>query len=359
MIAMKISENLDLLAVGAIFLIACGWTLMLMMPREEQFEGQSFDFSAVQLSRVQVRFLGWVVEYDQASASDFSSNAAAFTWVSPTGMFIDEDGKLQGRMPGGISQAARNNGVLNLPLVANRNFNRQIAHKVLTDAETRSSVIDQLTRFIQDGEYDGVNIDFEDVPESDRDHLTDFMRLLADRLRPEGKLTTIDVPAKTYDATTGWAGAFDYRALGEICDLVIIMVYDYHWSTSGPGPISPLGWFEDVVKYSTSVIPKEKLVIGIPFYGYDWPAGGSATGLSFSQALAIAESVARPIAFDENSGEYTFAYSRGGVRREVWFQGAKSTELRLQLLGRYGLNQVAAWRIGQEDPRTWEVIGRE
>jgi len=353
---MKLSGNLHIVLIGGILLIATGATLFLVMRSDIQPEGESVNFSEVKLSGIDVRFLGWVVEYNQYSASDFEDHVEAFTWVSPTGMFVDEGMRLQGAPAEGVSQTARQRGVLVLPLVANRNFDAQIAHRILTDEAARGSVISQLVAFVEQGGYDGINIDFEGVPESDRNALTEFMRMLASVLRPKGKLVTIDVPAKTYDATTGWAGAFDYRALGEACDLVIIMAYDYHWSGGSPGPISPLGWFEDVVKYAVETIPRDRLMIGIPFYGYDWPAGGGGgRGVSFGQALQTAAETRSVVSFDNTSGEYTFAYMSGG-RREVWFQGAKSTELRLQIVRKHGLTQVAAWCIGQEDPRTWEVI---
>lgn len=355
---MKLQDNLGLIAVGIMLLSATALVVYLSMPREEPQVGEGVNFTDVTLSSIEVKFLGWVVEYDAFSGSDFAEHAGAFTWVSPTGLYIDESGRLGGEVASGILEPARRNGVLVLPLVANKDFNRQIAHRVLAEAEVRDSVIDQIDRLMEQGGYDGVNIDFEDVPEGDRDKLSQFMALLAGRLRPKGKLVTIDVPAKTYDATIGWAGAFDYRALGAACDLVIIMAYDYHWSGGPSGPISPLDWFEDVVKYASSVIPADKLVIGIPFYGYDWPAGGTASGLTFGRALEISMETNRSVRFDGSSGEYTFNYLRDGVRREVWFQGAKSTELRLQIVRGHGLDQVAAWRVGQEDPRTWEVITR-
>lgn len=354
---MRRSDNMTLALVGGLSLIVIVVTLYLSMPREEPVSGIGVNFTEVQLSEFRVKFLGWVVDYDPFSVSDFSSHADAFTWVSPTGLYIDEEYKLGGS-PAEVQLTARNESVMVLPLVANKDFNRAVVHRVLSDTQVRDSVIDQIDRFVGGGGYDGINIDFEDVPEGDRDLLTQFMQLLADRLEPKGKLVTIDVPAKTSDTTIGWAGPFDYRALGRICDLVILMVYDYHWSGGTPGAISPLDWFEDVIRYSSLVIPASKLVIGIPFYGYDWPSGGTASGVSFRQALDIAAQVKRPVRFSNGSGEYTFTYSKDGVNHEVWFQGAKSTELRLQVMQRYGLDQVAAWCIGQEDPRTWEVVAR-
>ncbi len=354
---MRRPANTTLALLVGVSLIVIVVTLYLTMPRQEPVSGPGVNFTQVNLSEYRVRFLGWVVDYDPFSVTDFSNHSGAFTWVSPTGLYVDEEYKLGGA-PADVTSTARNESVMILPLIANKNFDRSIVHGILSDTGVRDSVVDQIDRFVKAGGYDGVNIDFEDVPEGDRDLLTRFMQLLTERLRPEGELVTIDVPAKTSDTTIGWAGPYDYQALGQTCDLVILMVYDYHWSGGTPGAVSPLDWFEDVLRYSSSVIPASRLVVGIPFYGYDWPSGGTASGVSFQQALGTAEQVGKPVRFSNASGEYTFSYSKGGVDHEVWFQGAKSTELRLQVMQRYGLDQVAAWCIGQEDPRTWEVIVR-
>lgn len=356
MSAMK-RDNLGLIAVGVILLCTAALTIYLATPREEPSTG-GVNFTEVTLSSFEVKFLGWVVEYSNLSASDFAEHASAFTWVSPTGLYIDQNGDLGGAIAANVVSTAKDNGVLVLPLVANKDFDSQTVHKILVDAETRDSVINQLDSFIKQGGYDGINIDFEGVPEGDRDALTQFMGLLASRLRPEGKLVTIDAAAKTYDATTGWAGAYDYKALGGVCDLVIIMAYDYHWSGGPAGAVSPLDWFNYVVSYASSVIPASRLVIGMPFYGYDWPTGGTASGVTFSEALKISTQLNRTIRFDQASGEYTFTYVKDGIGREVWFQGAMSTELRIQIVKNHGIDQVAAWSIGAEDPRTWEVIRR-
>ena len=118
------------------------------------------------------------------------------------------------------------------------------------------------------------------------------MRELASILHSHGKIVTIDVSGKTWDDTSGWGGAWDYRALGEACDYVCIMCYDYHWSGSEAGPIGPLGWLRKVVKYALSTIPREKIVIGIPFYGYRW-LGRNGVGLTFDRRWTRPEALIR------------------------------------------------------------------
>ncbi len=311
-------------------------------------------FSSIKLNSYKVRFLGWLIENDEASLSSFRKSLKSITWVSPTSSYIDKGGKFVGRVSRSVVELARANNILVIPLVANRGFSREVAHEILTNQRIRDEVIGKLTSFVVDGGYDGINIDFEGVDPSDREALTEFMRLLSIKLHEHQKIVSIDVPAKTYDSKDGWSGAYDYKALGRYCDYVVLMVYNYHWSGSSPGPISPLSWLRKVLNYATSTIPKEKIIVGIPFYGYDW-SGGRGSGITFSEAINLAVSTGSKVYFDENSGEYYFR-AQG---HEVWFQGAKSTDLRLNVIvNEYNITNIAAWRLGAEDPRTWEVIQR-
>lgn len=101
---------------------------------------------------------------------------------------------------------------------------------VLSDPKLREKVVNQLLSLVLERNYDGVNIDFENVPPEDRGNLTEFMRLLYERFHTHGKLVSIDVPSKTREEYIGWTAAYDYEKIGKYSDLVILMIYDYHWS---------------------------------------------------------------------------------------------------------------------------------
>ena len=250
------------------------------------------------------------------------------------------------------------NGVKVIPLIANKGFNRDIVHRILSNSANRERAVEQILDLVVSRSYDGINIDFENIPPEDRTNLTLFMKLLYEKLHPLGKIVTIDVPAKTQPTYSGWSGAYDYSALAKYCDLVIIMIYDYHWSGGKPGPISPLDWFSKVLDYAISVMPIEKIVTGIPFYGYDWPEGKRGRGVSYESAISTAKEANSMVHFDEVTGEAYFTYVLKGETHYVWFQIAKSTELRIKEALSKGISRIAAWRIGLEDPLTWDVINK-
>jgi len=310
-------------------------------------------FKTIPLEKLEVKFFGWVT-HDDESINSFLAYADKFTWVSPTGSIVNEHGVFTPRVDSRIVEAARRSNVSIVPLVANSGFDRSLAHRILMDPEVRRRTIEDIVSFVVENNFSGINIDYENIPPEDRSALNSYMRELASILHSHGKIVTIDVSGKTWDDTSGWGGAWDYRALGEICDYICIMCYDYHWSGSEAGPIGPLGWLREVVKYALSTIPREKIVIGIPFYGYRW-LGRNGVGLTFKQALETARSVDTEVFFSEEDAEYHYSYSS----YEVWFQGAKSVELKASAVLSQGIDKIAAWRVGQEDPRVWEVISRK
>ena len=92
------------------------------------------------------------------------------------------------------------------------------------------------------------------------------------------------------DTTTGWGGASDYAALGAHADLVTVMAYEYHGSWSGPGPIAPYAWVEQVAAFAVSQIPPEKVLLGLAAYGFDWnTTSGGARYLGWPEAAALGE----------------------------------------------------------------------
>jgi len=356
----KFSELLVLLTIvivlSAIIILVIFYTTRREKPREKA------DFTEIikansNLQKLEVYFLGWIVEYDSRSKESFYNHHSKFTWVSPTWYIFDEKIVLVEKFyDEDFVEKCRKWGVKIIPLVANKNFDREIVHKILSDPSARKSAVNQVVKLVVERNYDGINIDLENIPPEDRDNLTLFMKLLYEKLHPLGKLVTIDVPAKTQPTYSGWSGAYDYRALSNYSDLFIIMIYDYHWAGGEPGPVSPLDWFSEVLDYALQTVPIEKIVAGIPFYGYDWPEGGRARGLSYSKAIELANETKACVKFNKDVGEACFTYYSGVKKHYVWFQIAKSTELRIKIALNKGIKKIAAWRIGLEDPKTWQVI---
>ncbi len=276
--------------------------------------------------------------------------------IAPAWFHTDANGMLVGNDVPAVSQFARAHGIKIVPIVSNGvSFQGSVAHQLLVDGNRQTQFLDGLQWLVQNYGYAGVNIDFENVPPADRDGFSALMSNVYARLHPLGSLVTAAIPAKTAEKYTGFGGPFDYRALGPNLDLAVIMAYDEHYSGSAPGPVADVAWVNDVVNYAKSQMPASKLLLGIPFYGYDWAGAGGGRAVSYSDVVQRVFDHGSTIVMDQASQTPTFSY--GG--HQVWFENSDSLKAKLNLVTWNGLAGWGAWRLGQEDPNFWTLtLGR-
>ncbi|ACB07477.1 PKD domain-containing protein [Candidatus Korarchaeum cryptofilum] len=311
--------------------------------------------------RYMVQLFGWVYDEDPNSIQQYYNNIEKFTWVSPTWYKVGREGNII--KIGGDTEKflkdSRRSGVKVIPMISVNVDDRDVYRRIFEDSLFRKKFIEDLKNIFS--KYDGINIDFEGIDPKYRDKFVQFMRELYNAFHREGKIVSVDVQPKTCCWWCFWCWLdwdnfpYDYRELSKYTDLFIVMAYDQHYEKSDPGPVSDLTWFEDVVNYALSKVPREKLVIGIPFYGYCWPSPKNGFGVGFQDAMNYARECNATVKFDEKVGEATFSCPSTGI---CWFNTAESTKLRLRKLAEKGLSKVAVWRIGQEDPETWGLISK-
>ena len=129
-----------------------------------------------------------------------------------------------------------------------------------------------------------------------------------------------------------------------------------------PIAIAPLNEVEKVIKYAVSVMPPEKVMMGIPFYGYDWtlpyiPKGEFATAVGNEEAVQIALKNGAIIKYDELSASPYFNYTaENNLKHVVWFEDARSIQAKLKLASRYGLRGVSYWALGKPFTQNWTVL---
>lgn len=288
-----------------------------------------------------------------------SENLGAINTVIPFSFQVDQYGNIKSTHNPKPVNLARSAGANTLALINNisgNNFNSNTIHQMLSKATARSRAVNGITRMLVENGYQGVNIDFENVPARDRYYLTAFFSELASQLRPRHLLVTASVPAKTYDdRTSNQSGAFDYKALAPHLDQVMIMTYDEHYSKGPAGPVASYPWVEKVIQYSLNSIPGYKIVLGIAAYGYDWSWGsGKALHSQGIQNLIRKYKIA-----PKWSSKYRvpyFTYRNWGKTHEVWYENNYSTSHKAELVKKYNLRGVAVWRLGYEDPGIWKTI---
>lgn len=294
---------------------------------------------------------------DQAAEKSLQSHLPLMDVVSPFWYTLRRDGTLSAR------DTAVHDSLTHRVQSAGRKLyvmiNNEKGHTVmLDDPKVRSQSIRSITEQVRQAGFDGVTIDFEALPLTSRDSFTAFVRELSALLRNEGRGLVLALEAKRSDAPMdSGADAHDYAALAQYADYVGIMTYDQHGRWSGPGPVAAIDWVEEVVRYAIQHIPREKLLLGIAGYGYNWGSDGSINYLSADEALALSRQVGASIQWDDRAQVPHFSYSQNGIAHQVWFENSYSVSRKVSLVQRYGLAGVALWRIGYEDARMWDILG--
>ncbi|MEW6230130.1 MAG: glycosyl hydrolase family 18 protein, partial [Bacillota bacterium] len=221
-----------------------------------------------------------------------------------------------------------------------------------------------IASLVLDRNLDGINMDFEGAfLKGDRDKYTLLIAELALLLKPHGKLLSVDVVPQTAPPSpddTGWAQAYDYPGLARHVDSLILMGYDYSWAGGPPGPVSPLWWLRKVLDYTLGCVPREKVVVGLPFYGRHWvieggrPSQGRGVGI-----LEASEILARPglhRAWDEEAACPVIRFYENDKEHVIFYEDLESLRLKLRLVKEHGIGGIAFWRLGMEDPRMWTVV---
>lgn len=278
--------------------------------------------------------------------------------VVDCGFSLGSDGTIRGSGNPDLVSLVKGKGKPVLALVTNTNgssHDRTIASAVLTHSSARKQALASMRGLLDLG-YDGINLDLENVDPAHREELGSFMRDLSTTLGPAALLTA-SVPAKLKEnPSSQWSGAFDYEEIGRWCDAVVIMAYDQHYASSKPGPVAALDWAAGVTSYALSCIPRAKLLLGIPSYGYEWPvSGGKGRSLPAHKAQANAAALAAQVIRDEGSVPH-YQYQAADGAYVVYYEDGVSLRRKMEVAVGENLLGVAMWRAGYETFDTWESM---
>jgi peptidoglycan-N-acetylglucosamine deacetylase len=299
---------------------------------------------------------GFYVNWDPASIVSLRQNLARLTHLLPEWLSLkDGDGDVEDNSDEQVIRIAHD---ANLPILAEINNYRaekgwqaEDLHRVLNNAGARQNLIDNIYSNLVEHKFNGVNIDFEQLKDSDREKMIAFMSALSAKLKPAGMILTESVP--TDDS------AYDLKRLGEICDYIVPMVYDEHYQSGAPGPVASENWFYNQLETLAKVVPPSKTVIGFGNYGYDWIIGSNKGGVEVSYGDVIAAAEANKdasVAWDQTMENPVLRYQSGSNRHEVWFLDAVTALNQVQDISDDGFRGVALWRLGGEDPGMWTIF---
>ncbi|MDR0409266.1 MAG: glycoside hydrolase [Spirochaetaceae bacterium] len=235
------------------------------------------------------------------------------------------------------------NGRSHLAIVCN---STGLTHFVIqSGTEARKQLISEILAAA--GEYDGINIDMENVPAQDGEHFLSFLSEI--RAGLGGKMLSVCVPGRTRAV-----GVYSYTAIAAIADRVFVMAYDEHWSGSKPGPVASMEWCKAVAEYGLHTAGPEKLIMGMPFYGRGWGDKSTSRALihSTTEGLKRDHEVRD---FRRVNGIPAFSYDVV-VNVTVYYEDEYSLAARMQMYRGLGVQNAGFWRLGQETPTIWQLI---
>lgn len=247
-------------------------------------------------------------------------------------------------------------------IVEGEGFSSELARSVLSNPQTQDFLIENVLKVMEAKDYKGVDIDFEYVFPEDRENYNTFLRKMAERVRPLGYQVVTSLAPKTRADQPGLLyEAHDYPAHGQYADHVILMTYEWGYTYGPAMAVSPINQVKKVLDYAVSAMDSEKILMGLPNYGYDWTLpfvrGSAARNLTNNGAVELAARVGANIQYDYESAAPFFHYfDENFARHEVWFEDARSYYALLNLVNQYNLGGVSYWTIMSYTPQNWLVL---
>jgi spore germination protein len=264
----------------------------------------------------------------------------------------------------------RAQGFTVLPSVTAGGLTPRAAVRCLGNPSSRKAHVARLVRLATSGNYDGLDIDYEnlalttDVSQARRVRraFTAFVEDLCPALRHNGRTCSITVMPRTSAKFSVWRGVlipavYDYTRLAAVADEVRVMAYDQHAGRFGPGPIAGFGWVKRVADFAIDEMGTDNVRLGIPTYGRQWRQGSTeSVSMSGKSAVALARRAGAAVIWDRRHKEFRFTYRSGGRRHTVWYSGPRSVAVRARYADRRGFVGSALWAAGLEATGTWQAL---
>ncbi|MEO6136263.1 MAG: polysaccharide deacetylase family protein [Ginsengibacter sp.] len=299
------------------------------------------------------------VDWDPQSFYSLKKNISKLNMVVPEWFFIDaKTDTLRPDIDKDALAIMKKNNVAIVPLINNIDnksgtgeFDGSIIHRILHNPLKKERLINDIVKYIQQYQLQGINIDFEEFNEKGDEPIIAFQKELYEKLHSMGLLVTQDIMPYNDD--------FNVKKLSVYNDYIFLMAYDEHYNSSVPGPISSQKWIEKIMDETTKDVAPQKLILCFAGYGYDWPQSREAATVTYQQALSNAKQYHSSIIFNNDNYNNSYSYNdESGLKHEVYFTDAASNFNTIRFADEYGTAGTALWRLGSEDDRLWNYYNR-
>ena len=282
--------------------------------------------------------------------------------VSPTWVYVKNDsGDIRENVSTTYISWAEKNGYEVWPTIKNDDIGIEKTSVLVTDMNKRKNFVDNIVKLCEKYNFKGINLDFEHMYQKDRDEFVILVRELAAMLEQNGVVTSVDVNVP--DGSSEWSLCYDSKAISDACDYIMVMAYDqYGQSSKISGPVASLKWVD--LNLSKMIerdgIESQKIILGVPFYSRYWKEKDgtvlSTSALSMSKAKEYINSNQSSTTWNDELGQHVVSYTTQGNQINIYVEDEKSLEKKIELVEKYNLAGIAAWRRGFETNDVWQVI---
>ncbi len=263
---------------------------------------------------------------------------------------------------GEIYDNAKDDGVEYIEWAHNNNYQvwamfsnnslKDTTSQILNDYEKREAMIENLMDLVEEYNLDGVNVDFENMNESDKDVYSRFLIELAPRLKKIGKTLSVDVTAP--DGSETWSLCFDRNTIANVADYIVFMAYDqYGTSSNKAGTTAGYNWVEANIKkfLGQEDVDPEKIILGIPLYMRLWEEEDDGTAkpevVNMNDMFDVLPEN-QVATWDEELKQYYVEYEEDGKTYKMWVENEKSVGEKINLANQYNLAGIAFWEKDRE-----------
>ena len=307
---------------------------------------------------------GFFVNWDDNSFVSLKQHVTQLDWLVCEWLFLAPTGdSLRVRIDRRVLYLTQHLPVAERPSVhamltnydtARSRFDARQLERLVTSPARRTAVVAQTAAVVRAYGLAGVTVDFEEIPAALHPQVTQFIRELVAALHPLGAVVTQAVSSDIEPAPL--------RAYAGVVDRLFLMLYDEHSGRDDVGPVASQAWYLERASRLLAVIPREKAILAIGAYGYEWndaQPNSEGTERTFQDVMRAARSHAATIQFDPVAQNPFVRWTDpDSTDHVIWFLDAVTAYNQMRVSRTLGTAGVALWRLGAEDPSLWRVLGR-
>lgn len=319
------------------------------------------------------------------------------THLAYFGLTIGADGSIITRQDGGLEPGYKNfqsdqflelsqqmnNQNKNVEIVLSQ-FESDTIVSLLTSEKSIQNLLASLDSILLAYPINGINLDIEyagQITDSLRSKMVDLIAAIDQHL--EQKYEHVQFSVDMYASAASKRQIWDVAKIEPYVDYIVVMAYDFHQrSSSQAGPVAPLFggkqyWDSDINQHLANFVkfvPKEKLLLGVPFYGYEWQTtsrepqahtfpktGSTASFKRVKKIMADSETLQVEEGWNEQALSPYLSYMEDDEIFVVYYENSRSLSYKLDYVNQLNLGGISIWALGYEDSsrELWDVINRK